>query len=192
MYRVRTRDHTIREIADCGNSEALIAQTRTLASGKSGAVASESTQRPLVHVLAQRRTRAAIGMRERLDRIAGVREMPRLARGTGSASARVLFGDCASHGSVIEVVGTDPVFADEGPCGGPWFPHGHIKSCRCDRRRSPRAGAQTHECIGTGLSSFRAYLCCITDEYCGTCWLTRFLGVVVKPKRAKRPLPGSS
>ena len=46
--------------------------------------------------------------------------------------------------------------------------------------------------IGTGLSSFRAYLCCITDEYCETCWLTRFLGVVVKPKRAKRPLPGSS
>jgi hypothetical protein len=48
-------------------------------------------------------------MRERLDRIAGVREMPRRARGTGSASARVLFGDCASHGSLTEVVGNDPV-----------------------------------------------------------------------------------
>ena len=65
-------------------------------------------------------------MRERLDRIAGVREMPRRARGTGSASARVLFGDCALHGSLIEVVGNAPVLRMKA-LRRAWSLHDHIK-----------------------------------------------------------------
>ena len=45
--------HRFADIADCGSSKAQIGATLTLASGKSRAVDSESTQRPLVPLLAQ-------------------------------------------------------------------------------------------------------------------------------------------
>jgi hypothetical protein len=47
---LRQSEGSLRDIADCGSSEALIGTTLILMSGKSKAVDSESTQRPVVYV----------------------------------------------------------------------------------------------------------------------------------------------
>jgi len=60
MYRFGPEAHRFADIADCGSSKAQIGATLTLASGKSRAVDSESTQRPMVLLLAQWRTRTGI------------------------------------------------------------------------------------------------------------------------------------